>query len=164
MTGKALEARDALITENRGLVGLAVSGFRRARIDWEDLESEAVLALVEAATHYRSELGPFSSYALPRIRFAIVHAIARDCSPGSGSDYDLDLIPDRDHEEPDYDRLWEAVDRLPDRARAIVLEAFSLTDRDPDRAAIAKRNKISEKTVTRIKNQALETLRESLSA
>ena len=48
--------------------------------------------------------------------------------------------------------------------RRIVLEAFSLTDRDPDRAAIAKRNKISEKTVTRIKNQALETLRESLSA
>lgn len=160
------EARDALVETNLGLVRMAVREFHRSRLDRDDLEAEANLALVEAATAYRSERGPFASWALFRIRVSLIRAVARNCSPGSGgTSCNLDLIPaPTEPTDTVYDELWEAIETLPGRTRSVLLMLFGLDDQPGRRSDVAGRHGVDPKTVTRIKLRALATLKQSLSA
>lgn len=60
--------RDALISDNLGLVHACANRFRGKGIDYDDLFSAGCLGLVKAADGFRPELGfAFSTYAVPAV-------------------------------------------------------------------------------------------------
>lgn len=60
--------RDALISDNLGLVHTCANRFRGKGIDYDDLFSAGCLGLVKAADGFRPELGfAFSTYAVPAV-------------------------------------------------------------------------------------------------
>ncbi len=60
--------RDALISENLGLVHACANRFRGKGIEYDDLFSAGCLGLVKAADGFRPELGfAFSTYAVPAV-------------------------------------------------------------------------------------------------
>lgn len=64
----SLVNRDALISENLGLVHACANRFRGKGIDYDDLFSAGCLGLVKAADGFRPELGfAFSTYAVPAV-------------------------------------------------------------------------------------------------
>lgn len=60
--------RDALISDNLGLVHACANRFRGKGIEYDDLFSAGCLGLVKAADGFRPELGfAFSTYAVPAV-------------------------------------------------------------------------------------------------
>ena len=73
----SIRARDELVLSNFGLAGSVVKHVMRRRTgrDYDDLFSEAMVALVTAAERYNPDTRParFSSYAVPAIRNRLRH-------------------------------------------------------------------------------------------
>lgn len=72
--------RDKLVLDNDGLAhAMAVHYFLKLRrhIEFEDLLQDARLGLVKAAQRWRSDRGPFKTFALCKIRGAILDSVER---------------------------------------------------------------------------------------
>jgi RNA polymerase sigma factor FliA len=82
----AAELRDRLVEQHLGLVKYAaawVAGRLPSHLRMDDLYSAGMMGFLDAITHYDPDRGvPFSAYASPRIRGAILDELRRlDCVP-----------------------------------------------------------------------------------
>jgi RNA polymerase sigma factor for flagellar operon FliA len=75
-------SRHDLVVRNLDLLDLAARAFHRlarsTNLDRDDLVGEGQVALVKAACQYDPERGSFRSYALTRIKGAMIDAVRRD--------------------------------------------------------------------------------------
>ena len=143
--------------------------------NYDDLYQEGYIGLHKAAKRFDPSLGyQFSVFAYPNIRGAITHYL-RDRSnlikcrgvriPCDSLDkeiyHDGDMtLLDTLHsaEKEDYSELYDAVDRLPKRQKAVML----LKLRGEGRAAISDRLNVSKQTVSSRTVRAKAKLRELL--
>lgn len=71
--------RDFLVERNLGLVYTMIRGLRRHAMEWDDLRSEACIALTRAVERFNPWRGfRFSTYGCNVIRRAAIHAVRRE--------------------------------------------------------------------------------------
>lgn len=74
-----LEARQRLILENSGLVGILIKAFKRSYNTYDDLYQEGMIGLIKAVDSYNLDCGtPFSSYARRCIRNNLINMSCRE--------------------------------------------------------------------------------------
>ncbi len=148
---RVLAARDALVREHLWLVPPIAHRIKLTLprvFAYEDLLAEGNLGLVHVATRYRPQQhggAPFSAFARPRIRGAILDSVRRqnfEESTRPSIDEDPERFRNYIHAVPDTDRrldrrrmgkrLADAIQWLPERQRVIVRAYYS-----GDRASLA---------------------------
>lgn len=144
-----------------GLVySLAVKLRHRGHPDFDDVVSDGSLALVRADRDFDESHGlPFLSYAVPRIRWAMIDGIrarerARETErrwirshPGAGvaDPVDFEVVPGIAFEE--------LLDLLDDRLRRVALASLTLGDQ----VALARELGLSEGRISQLKTRVRET-------
>jgi RNA polymerase primary sigma factor len=70
--------RDELVTRNTRLVASIAGRYRDMGVPFRDLVQEGIVGLIEAVDGFDPERGRLSTYAVPKIRRAIVNALKTD--------------------------------------------------------------------------------------
>jgi RNA polymerase sigma factor (sigma-70 family) len=163
---------EALLEKHNGLIHAVLQQQARGGVRYEDLVQEGRIALWQAIVHFDPHRGTaFSTYAWVAIQRRIWQAVARQrrrahARRGQGS---LSAPPSMDP-LAQAERAWwqarvrqavgEAVSRLPERLRQIVVAAYGLNGLSPHSlAAIGRRLGISRDRVRQLRNDALVLLR-----
>lgn len=158
--------QDALVRRHEGLVHVVLRRQCRGDVAYEDLLQEGRIALWQAVLHFDPQRGAaFSTYAGVAIERRIWRAVARSTRPQGG----LPLTQLPDPREAAEEHVWweqvhsalaEAVSRLPDRLRQVIVAAYGL-DGEPPRslAAIGRQCGVTREAVRHWRNDALLLLR-----
>jgi RNA polymerase sporulation-specific sigma factor len=154
--------RDDLIRANMALVGEVARGFRRSPLEYDDLIAEGNLALVQAADRYDANQGCFSTFAIPRIRGAILNAVLRSYFPWRQEcEFDISSVPDRC---TSYEELYDAIDTLPRRKKRMLYSLFGIDGNAMRRKDVASAHNVDPDTVRLTKLKAIETLKRALAS
>jgi RNA polymerase sigma factor (sigma-70 family) len=170
-----LRRRDELIESNLGLVRLIAESILArvpACFELDDLIGAGWLGLLKAATNYdprRHNGTPFSAYARPVIRGAILDSIRREAwdfaevtrtnlteIPERGVNPDYEARLDRERE---YTRVRRAVESLGERERAVVETYYGAGERLP---AVGERLGVSKSRASQLHVAALRGIRAEL--
>jgi RNA polymerase sigma factor (sigma-70 family) len=169
-----LARRDELVTGHLELVRQIARRIHASlppSFDLDDLFAEGYAALLQAATRYRPrEHGgaPFSAYARPRIRGAILDSVTgRHYRENTGGEIDAETLagaPSNVEEMIDRNRRLErverAIERLPPRQAEVIREYYSADA--PGLRIVARRLHTSFGTVWQLHAEAIRELRELL--
>jgi RNA polymerase sigma factor (sigma-70 family) len=157
---------DRLMRQHAGLVHVVLRRQYRGALAYEDLLQEGRIALWEAVLHFDPQRGvAFSTYAGVAIERRIWRAVARSNRPQGW----LPPAPPPNPLEVAGEHLWqaqvgialaEAVSRLPDRLRQVVVAAYGLGGQPPcSLAAIGREFGVTREAVRHWRNDALLLLR-----
>jgi RNA polymerase sigma factor (sigma-70 family) len=158
--------RDELIMENLDLARQIARRFRRALLEYQDLVSEATLALVEAADAYDESIGiEFGLWARVRIKYALLKAAALASERlDRAESINLDSMAGELEGEL-FDEVWDAVEALPAEDQPVIIQMFGLADGKPQgRKDVGADMGLSEKRVRRVKARSLSRLKHLLRA
>ena len=158
--------QDALVRQHTGLVHVVLRRQARGGVAYEDLLQEGRIALWQAVLHFDPQRGTaFSTYAGVAIKRRIWRAVARANRPQGR----LPLPGPIDAQVVAEEHLWwaevrvalsEAVSRLPDRSRRVIVAAYGLGGQPPrSLAAIGRECGVTREAVRHWRNDALLLLR-----
>lgn len=167
--------RDFIVERNVGLVYSTLTRFRPNSGEWEDLRSEAFLALVRAMEGFDPWRGfRFSTYACSAILRALIHASRKAQKYRLQFPLELDVgreIPEQEEAESDLyvERLRQALDRnlgeLTEREAKVLARRFPLDGKlRLTLQEIGVALGLSKERVRQIQKSALNKLREVLEA
>lgn len=161
---------DELVADNLPLVRAIVSrdfaSATSASVDVDDLLQVGCLGLMEAARTFRPERGAFGVWASLHINAFICRELRLDRRrPEAGcSDKGLASVVDRDQDGPDLG-IAAAVNDLPQPYRQIIIRSYGLDWRTPlGVRALARLRRCSSATICHRKAEALDELRDRLTA
>ena len=118
--------RAHLVEQNLGLVYAMMSRFRAREVDWEDLRSEALYALMRAVEGFNPWAGfKFSTYACNAIARSLVHVARKADRYRSRFPVERDEWHERSARADDWSELY--ADRL---TRALDANLGELTERE----------------------------------
>ena len=157
---------DALIRQHEGLVHVVLRRQARGGVAYEDLLQEGRIGLWQAVLHFDPHRGvAFSTYAGVAIERRIWRAVARANRPQGG----LPLPEPPDPLQVAEENLWrarvhfallEAVSRLPERLRQVIVAAYGLDGGSPRTlAAIGPQFGVSREMARHWRNDGLLLLR-----
>jgi len=158
--------QDGLMRQHAGLVHFVLRRQYRGDLAYADLLQEGRIALWQAVLHFDPHRGvAFSTYAGVAIERRIWRAVARSNQPQGW----LPPAPPADPLEVAEEHLWhaqvsvvlaEAVSRLPDRLRQVIVAAYGLDGQPPrSLAAIGRAFGVTREAVRHWRNDALLLLR-----
>lgn len=157
---------NALMDRHRGLVQVVLRRQGRGSVPYDDLLQEGRIGLWQAILHFDPHRGvAFSTYAGVAIKRRIWWAVARANRPQAylppaevGNP--LEIAEGRLWQAELHTALIQAVSRLPDRLRQIVVGAYGL-DGLPHRtlAAVGQQLDLTRERVRQLRNDALVLLR-----
>ena len=158
--------QDALVRRHEGLVHVVLRRQSRGGVAYADLLQEGRIALWQAVLHFDPHRGTaFSTYAGVAVERRIWRAVARSNRPQGW----LPPTPPPDPLEIAEEHLWhaqmsvvlaEAVSRLPDRLRQVIVAAYGLDGQPPrSLAAIGRAFGVTREAVRHWRNDALLLLR-----
>ena len=167
--------RDYLVERNLGLAYATLARFQCGRWDWDDLRSEAFLALVKAVAGFDPRRGfRFSTYACNAITHALIQAARREDKGGVrlvvGYDGGQECTGQIDAWSDLYiDRLRRALQlnsaQLTDRESAVLAWRFAMTGgKRSTLAEVGRVLGVSKERVRIIQNRGLAKLRKVLEA
>jgi RNA polymerase sigma factor (sigma-70 family) len=122
-----IQARNKLVLANERLAAHCAKRYRSTTIGKDDLEQQAMLALIEAAGRFDPEGHPgirFSTYAHRCIKGQLQTMLEKWLRIPTQSDVDFDWIPDRhstDHSDVDAEKVWNALKAVRPKDRSIVI-------------------------------------------
>ena len=158
--------QDTLVRRHEGLVHVVLRRQSRGGVAYADLLQEGRIALWQAVLHFDPQRGTaFSTYAGVAIERRIWRAVARSNRPQGW----LPPAPPPDPLEVAEEHLWhaqvsavlaEAVSRLPERSRHVIVAAYGLDGGSPrSLAAIGREFDVTREAVRHWRNNALVLLR-----
>ena len=160
------DCQDSLVRQHEGLVHYVVRRQAGGELAYADMLQAGRIGLWQAVLHFDAERGvAFSTYACVAIERGVWRAVARAGRP-------LGVLPTpapMDLREVAEEAVWqadiqaalvEAVQRLPDRARQVLVEVYGLDGQPPrSLAVVGRRSGVSREAVRYWHNKALVLLR-----
>jgi RNA polymerase sigma factor (sigma-70 family) len=161
MTRLTDEQRD-LAERHRPLAFWIAGKFKGRGVEWCDLESEALFALIDAASRFDPDRGcKFSTFSYPRIHGALATMTWRKRSaqwPALLEDEHIPEIHDSGYRDCE---IHDLIARLPDRPRRVIVGKFF---EDKTGAQLAKEFGVSEMAVSKYLHKGLDLLRREVTA
>jgi RNA polymerase sigma factor (sigma-70 family) len=157
---------DGLVGRHEGLVHAVLRGQARGGVAYEELLQAGRIGLWQAVLHFDPHRGiAFSTYVWVAIQRHIWRAVAqvkrpRGSLPLSQLPDPLDIAEENLWQAEVYSALLEAVSRLPERLRQVIVAAYGLDEEPPcTLVAIGQRYGVSREMARIWRNDALLLLR-----
>jgi RNA polymerase sigma factor (sigma-70 family) len=159
------ECLEALIKRHEGLVHVVLQRQKRGGVNYADLAQEGRIAVWQAVLHFDAQRGvTFSTYAGVAIKHRIWSAIARAKRPQGWQELQQPdaraLAEERVWRSQVRSELEEALERLPEHWRQVVVAAYGLDGHAPRTLTTLGRHfGVSREAVRQWRNHALLLLR-----
>ena len=160
------ECMESLLRENKGLIRLMVVRQGRGKAEYMDLFQEGKIGLWKAILHYDSGRGVrFSSYACVAIRNAVWQAVegsqkAEGWLESRRAGDSLEALIERWYQEQVREAVWEELEELPERLRAVIELHYGLNGEEQQNfAKIGREWGLSRERIRQLHNEALALLR-----